>query len=109
MPPVPPVVPEYPFQDICSDYFVSHGITYVTVVDRFSNWFNIYTGKGRAPFLVSSTRKPFQDFGIPEPITSAGGLQFICDRFQAFLKMYGVHHRLTSVAFLMLTPGQNRL
>ena len=43
--------------------------------------------------------KLLQDFGVPETITSDGGPQFISDRFQAFLKMYGVYHKLTSVAF----------
>ena len=73
MPPVPPIVPEYPFQHICSDYLKLHGKSYVVVVDRFSNWYNIYIGKGGATSLVDVMTKLFQDLGVPETITSDGG------------------------------------
>ena len=69
------------------------------VVDRFSNWFNVYEGKGGAVSLVEITTRLFEDFGVPETITSDGGPQFSSDKFQTFLMLYGVYHRLRSVGF----------
>ena len=37
MPPIAPIVPEYPFQHVAADYFSYMGCTYGVVVDRFSN------------------------------------------------------------------------
>jgi hypothetical protein len=76
MPPVQPVVPAYPFQHICADYFTLHGQYFGVVVDRFSNWFNVYKGKGGAECLVAMLTKLFQDMGVPDTITSDGGPEF---------------------------------
>lgn len=38
MPSTTPVEPRYPFQHNCADFFHHQGITYLVVVDRFSNW-----------------------------------------------------------------------
>jgi hypothetical protein len=35
-PPIPPTLPEYPFQCICADYFHYQGQTYLVIVDRYS-------------------------------------------------------------------------
>ena len=69
------------------------------VVDRFSKWFNIYGGKGGATILVDSMTNLFQDFGVPKTVNSDGGPQFISDKFQPFLKQYGVLHPLMSIVF----------
>ena len=45
LPPVDPVVPAYPFQHVCMDYFQLNNRCYGIVVDRFSNWPIIYTGE----------------------------------------------------------------
>ena len=34
--------PQWPFQQICADYFENEGHSYLTIVDRFSYWINIY-------------------------------------------------------------------
>ena len=54
VPPVQPLVPDYPFQHICSDYLELHGKCYVVVVDQFRNWYNLYIGKAGATALVDS-------------------------------------------------------
>ena len=41
--------PQYPFQQVCSDYFELNGATYVVMVDRYSGWPSIrYFAKGTA-------------------------------------------------------------
>ena len=99
MPPIQPIVPAYPFQHLCCDYFALHGNYFGVVVDRFSGWFNIYRGKGGATCLVDMMTKLFQDMGVPDTITSDGGPEFKAEKFKSCMRQYGVHHRLTSVGF----------
>ena len=50
---------QYPFQQICADYFEITVHHYLMVVDRFSGWLNIYyypTHKAIADTLISSCR-----------------------------------------------------
>ena len=72
-------------QHTCCDYF------------SFSNWFNIYEGKGRATCLVDMMTWLFQDFRVPQKLTSDGSPQFMSDKLQSCLRQYGLHQRLTSV------------
>lgn len=96
MPPIAPESPVYPFQHICSDYFMLHGIAFLVIVDRFSGWFNIHHGKGGTLELVRIFARLFQDMGVPESLTSDGGPTYISEQF---LSDYGVDHRLSSVGF----------
>ena len=98
-PPVPPVVPEYPFQHVCADYFHYGGHSFGVVVDRFSNWFQVYESAAGAKTLVAVARELCRDFGVPETLTSDGGPEFTASEFQEFLKQHGILHRLSSVAF----------
>ena len=99
MPPVPPVIPAYPFQHICCDYFALHGNYFGVVVDRFSGWFKIYKGRGGDTCLVDMMTRLFQDMGVPDTITSDGGPEFKSEKFKSCLRQFGVRHRLTSVGF----------
>ena len=99
MPPVQPDVPMYPFQHICSDYFQIHGKEYCVVVDRFSGWFNIFQAKDGAHGLVAMFTRLFQDTGVPESLTTDGGVTYVSAKFQEFLATYKVHHRVSSVGF----------
>lgn len=68
-------------------YMLVAGHNFCLVVDRFSNWLQVYTGKGWARNLVYLLGESFHSFGIPESLTC------------------GVHrsrdilHRKTSVGF----------
>ena len=35
-------IPQYPFQQICADYFEMSGHNHLSIVGRFSGWLNIY-------------------------------------------------------------------
>ena len=89
---------EYPFQNICCDYFKYENSTYLVVVDRYSNWPIVFKESGKAESLVKRLREIFITFGVPVELTSDGGPQFTAGVTTEFLKSWQVRHRLTSVA-----------
>ena len=98
-PPITPIQPQYPFQHICSDYFSVAGHNFCLVVDRFSNWLQVHTGKGGAGNLIKLLGESFHSFGIPESLTSDQGVEYTAAETQEFLKKLGIHHRKSSVGF----------
>lgn len=99
MPPVPPITPVYPFQSICCDYFHYRGYNYLVIVDRYSNWPIVERDKDGAQGLINALRQTFATYGIPDELASDGGPVFIANATTKFLEDWGVHHRLSSVAF----------
>ena len=98
-PPTTPILPDYPFQCICADYFTYKGISYLVTVDRYSNWPIVEKSLDGAEGLISSLKQTFNTFGIPEELASDGGPEFTALSTQNFLRQWGVHHRLASVAY----------
>ncbi len=85
LPPVTPIVPEFPFQHVVMDYMELDGTTYGVFADRFSNWVGVYMGSGGSHTLVSVMKKEFSEHGIPDTCTTDGGPQFIASETQQFL------------------------
>ena len=98
-PPHPPKLPDYPFQCICADFFHYKGHTYLVIVDRYSNWPIIEKARNGANGLIASLRNLFTTFGIPEELSSDGGVEFTAKSTQDFLRSWGINHRKSSVAF----------
>ena len=73
------------------------GHNYGVIVDRFSNWFQIWHGQDLS--LVQVLTSLCRDFGVPETLTSDGGPQFVSETMKDFMRQHGITHRLTSVAF----------
>lgn len=98
-PPYPPTLPTYLFQCICPDYFHNKGITYLVVVDIYSNWPIVkHTCDGSAA-LTECLRHIFATSSIDDECATDGGPQFTAQSTQQSLKDWGVHYLLFSVAF----------
>ena len=94
--------PTYLFEQVCAGYFHNGHFSYLTIVDRFSRWICIYYFKANevnSATLQNIFRDLFVAYGVSEELSSDGGPQFMSKSFQNFLKLWGVKHRLSSVAF----------
>ena len=101
-PPEPLLQPDYPFQQIAADYFQAGGHHYLVIVDRFSGWPAVQfcgSSSSSSSRLREWLRQYFATYGIPEELSTDGGLTFTAYETEKFLKDYGVRHRLSSVAF----------
>ena len=96
MPSTTPADPEYPFQHICADYFHHEGLSYLVLVDRYSNWPIVTHSSNGANGLIATLRETFSTYGIPDTLTSDGGPEFSAHSTRDFLKSWSVHHRISS-------------
>ncbi|KAK3702077.1 hypothetical protein QZH41_014766 [Actinostola sp. cb2023] len=103
-PPLPSQPPSTPFEAVFADFFDYGGRHYLVIGDRLSGWVEVFgstagTDQGGSTGLVRHLRTFFATFGVPEELASDGGLEFTASHTENFLQLWGVRHRVSSVAF----------
>ena len=89
---------------MAADYFDLYGVHYLVTVDRLSGWLDITHAASGTPAsgaagLVACLRRVFADKGVPDTLSSDGGLEFTLHLTQEFLCAWKVKHRLSSAHF----------
>ena len=64
LPPVEPVVPEYPFQYVCIDYLILEGVSYGVFMDCYTGWSGVITGT-HASDVATFIAKLCELYGMP--------------------------------------------
>jgi hypothetical protein len=103
-PPTPSSPPTTPFEAVFADFFSHAGQHYLVVGDRLSGWTEVFsspagTTLAGAAGLIRHLRCLFATFGVPEELSSDGGPEFSAGSTEAFLKLWGVNHRVSSAYF----------
>ena len=70
-------------------------------MDRFSNWPDLREATAHTPDagtagLIKAYRELFATFGVPEHLSSDGDPAYTSHAFKAFMKTWGIKHRLSS-------------
>ena len=103
-PPIPSQPPSTPFEAVFADLFDDGGCHYLVVGDRLSGWVEVFsstagTDLGGSAGLVRHLRTCFATFGVPDELASDGGPEFVASHTKNFLQLWGIRHRISSVAF----------
>ena len=87
-----------------ADFFDYGGSHYLVVGDKLSGWVEVFRSTagsdlGGSAGLIRHLRTFFATFGVPEELSSDGGPEFTADPTKAFLGLWNVKHRVSSVSF----------
>ena len=99
-PPLPPDIPNFPFQKTVIDIFHYTGEKYIAYADRFSGWLEIVSApKTTSHIICTLLEQFFSTFGVPSELSTDGGPPFDAAEFKTFLKDSGIIHRFSSAYF----------
>lgn len=96
-PPHPVQHPEYPFSDICSDFFEYSSKSYLVIVDRYSNWLSLFQlPNDNSSNIIKTLRNYFTTWGVARTFSSDGDSVFTSHELRDWLQRWDVHQRLSS-------------
>ena len=98
-PPLPTIPPSTPFEAVFADFFTYGGRHYLVVGDRLSGWVEVFGSSSDlsgAAGLIRLLRSFFATFGVPEELSSEYGPEFTAGCTEAFVRLWGVRHRVSS-------------
>ena len=91
--------PQYPFDQVVTDYFTLMGYKYLLYADRYSGWITVVKtklGDGDLKFLKKHLCHLFATYGTPREISDDGGPPFNAHEYKEFLKLWGINLRKSS-------------
>jgi hypothetical protein len=97
LPPVEPIIPNYPFEHVCVDYMSLDGMSYGVFVDRYTGWPGVYKGD-KSLDVTTFLARLCEDYGVPVSCTSDGAPNLTSQEVENMMQAYGIHHRISSVA-----------
>ena len=96
-PPHPVQHPEYPFSDICTDFFEYSSKSYLVIVDRYSNWLSlIQLPNDNSANVIKTLRNYFTTWGVARSLSSDGDSVFTSRELRDWLQRWDVKQRLSS-------------
>ena len=85
MPPHKPVVPDFPFSNLCANFF-SIDRSYLALCERYSGWLSIYKfTKGDAQSVINALRKQFLRYCITKELSTDGKRTLCIAEMEKFL------------------------
>ena len=92
--------PDYPFQQVSTDYFEVSGKHYMVFVCRYSNWISVYHSRsGTTAELLTTLRCYMGTFGVMEELATDGDSVYTSKEAQEFFKRFDIRHRVSSSYF----------
>ena len=93
--PVPPEIPTYPFEMVCSDYFDQGGMHYL-ITGWMSAGAKPQMEEAGVKGLIKACKETFMALGVPVELASDGGPEYASTEFRLFLQRWGVQPRMSS-------------
>ena len=105
--------PDYPFQQVATDFCQVGASKFLIYVDRYTGWISISVisnnQQANAGFVQTEFRKWFAIFGVPEHMTYDGGPPFGSTSLNLFLDHWGVDTTWQSSAHYAQSNGRAEL
>lgn len=98
LPPAPSTLSAYLFQCICADYFHYQSHIYLVIINHYSNWPIVERAEDGATGLIKTLHIPLP-LMTDDELSLDGRPEFVSHTTTEFLRQWGVHHCLSSVAF----------